>query len=751
MDYKLRIIFLLFFINYSYNFKEEAIQYKINIIDNEMLSNHILAVNNKEDGYLYIITGEDKKNEEKNVYKRYILKYDENSGNVVKYFYNSIYPFKNPESILAGYAGYNSTFLLETTENSIAIYNDTYLEEESFNRFSSRRTLKNNEGEYYYAYTKDDDKNNLIIAKLELVIQTRINKNPFYNIIKTSEPLSTINGLEMISCDFTNDYQYILCAYISQDKSFTISVHNKYLKLIQRSKKEVCENFDTSYFIKIIYFKDNSKFITMNSESDYITRLRYFRYNDRNFINQLYPLLDNNAQYLDIDETQQTGYNYNMDAIAVDSDKIIKVFASNDQIIITVFQFYEHETLLFIKIYTMKGYDYSGYNYLLNPRISMFRESMVLCLSTYYNNDHRAGYFFINYPISNDFNLASNNTIIKIKDLISMENNLFSLDLKFKVLNVPKDFIFINLNKTEIKENDILELNDELVLRQYRIKEGPYKLEYEGIAIGNDLQYSSSKVYPSYRDIPATSEIIIEGKKSNIIINLDDCLEGYYHLDKDYNICTNIKPKGYYIDEENKTYKECESPCEECSGPKINKDYMNCITCIKGYNITDDTKSCYDHLPEKYYLDNDTFKKCYERCSRCFNGSNDSENMNCLSCISNDYFFRKDTFNCILRNETPITDVVEIKPSIFLYFLFVGILGISILISIIFLCTSRHPEDNQGNAYKENLNVKINKSGIESGKKSKKNHDKNTQIKRSLTESEMVSLNNLNNGNSINN
>jgi hypothetical protein len=67
------------------------------------------------------------------------------------------------------------------------------------------------------------------------------------------------------------------------------------------------------------------------------------------------------------------------------------------------------------------------------------------------------------------------------------------------------------------------------------------------------------------------------------------------------------------------------------------------------------------------------------------------------------------------------------------------------------LCTSRHPEDNQGNAYKENLNVKINKSGIESGKKSKKNHDKNTQIKRSLTESEMVSLNNLNNGNSINN
>ena len=183
MGYKLRAIFLFFFINYSYNFQKEPIQYKIKIVDNEMLSNHILAVNNKEGGYLYIITGEDKKNIEKNLYKRYILKYDENSGKLDKYFYNSIYPFKNPESTIAGYF---SDFLLLTTEKSITIYNFTYLEEESLNSFSSRRTLKNNGGEYYYAYTKNDDKNYLINSKLELVIQN--NKNPFYNKIKTSEP-----------------------------------------------------------------------------------------------------------------------------------------------------------------------------------------------------------------------------------------------------------------------------------------------------------------------------------------------------------------------------------------------------------------------------------------------------------------------------------------------------------------------------------------------------------------------------------
>ena len=735
MEYKLRIIFLLLFIKYSYNLKKEPIHYTIKIIDNEMKSNHILAVNNEEEGYLYIITGEEGEN--LNLFKRYILKYDVNSGEFHKYFFNSIYPFKNPESTIAGYF---SEFLLTTTEKAIAIYNGTYIEEELLNIFSSRRTLKNIGTEYYYAYTNNDNKNSLIITKMELVIQTRYNNAQFYKIIKTSEPLSIISYQEMISCDFTNDNQYILCAYISQDKSFTISVHNKYLELIQVEKKEVCQNFDTSYFIKIIYFKDNSKFITMNSENDYITRLRYFRYKDKNFINQLYSILDNNEQYLDIDETQQTGYNYNMDIIAVDSNKIVKVFASSDQIIITIFQFYEHETLLFIKIYNMKGYDYIGYNYLLNPRISIFRESMVVCLSAYYNGDHRAGYFFINYPNSSDIILTSNNQIIKIKDLISMENNLFSLEMKFKVLKVPKDFIFINLNEKEIKEDDILELNDELKLRQYRIKEGPYKLEYEGIAIGNDLQYSSSKVYPSYRDIPAASEIIIEGKESNIIINLDDCLEGYYHLDRDNNICTNIKPEGYYIDEEGKTYKDCEDPCRECSGPKINETNMNCISCIKGYNITNDTKSCYSHLPEKYYLDNDTFKPCHERCKTCFNGSNDNTHMNCLSCISKDYFYRKDTFNCITKNEVVPTEVITIKPYYSLYILFVLILVTSIIIAIIFLCYHCCPEQNQGNDYKKNGDIKRNNinNSIKPVKVQRENPDINAQKNDLKDENEMM-------------
>ena len=385
MDYKLRIIFLFLFINYSYNLEKEPIQYRINIIDNTMVSKHILPVNNEEDGYLYIITGENLEDasEPKDSYKRHILKFDMNSGGLVgKYFFNSLYQFKNPESIIAGYF---SEYLLTTTEYSIDISNSTYFEEELYSMTSVRRTLKRDGTEYYYAYTSDVDK--MIIKKLELVIQNNNNNVPFYNIIATSDPLSIISYQGMISCDFTLDNNYILCAYITQDKNFAISVYNKYLELIQTEKKEVCLNFDANYFIKIIYFKENNKFITMNSVNNYITRLRFFRYIDGNFINQLYPFLDNNDQYLDVDETQLNGYNYNMDLIAVDSDKIIKVFASSDQIIITIFQFYEYETLLFIKIYNMRGYNYRGYNYFLQPRLSMFRDSMEDII-IFYNRDY---------------------------------------------------------------------------------------------------------------------------------------------------------------------------------------------------------------------------------------------------------------------------------------------------------------------------------------------------------------------------
>ena len=77
------------------------------------------------------------------------------------------------------------------------------------------------------------------------------------------------------------------------------------------------------------------------------------------------------------------------------------------------------------------------------------------------------------------------------------------------------------------------------------------------------------------------------------------------------NVCTNIKPKNYYIDEINKTYKPCSSSCDEWNPPI--KDYpMNYINCINIYFITEDTYSCYTGEIDNYYLDKN--KNKYRRC-----------------------------------------------------------------------------------------------------------------------------------------
>ena len=540
----------------------------------------------------------------------------------------------------------------------------------------------------------------------------------------------------MISCDFTFDKKNILCAYITQDKYFTISVFDEDMNIIKTKIFERSPGFQKDYFIKIVYFKSNSNFITMNSEDKLISRLRYFKYINGEIINQLNSITSNNDEYLDISRTQNSGNSYEIDMIPFGNDTIIKVYSFANDIIITIFQFYDFDSLLFIKIYKMEGLSLFGYSNFINPRLALFRNSIVVCITTLFDYNRRSGFFFIGYPTSKDVELTSNRIIIK--DLISIKNNLFILDLKFKILKIPKDFIFLSkINNQEIKENENLNEDDELILRQYRIREGPYILKYEGIAIGDDQSYSIGIVYPLNRNKPAPSEILINGEEGEITIDLNECLEGYYHLDYDNNLCTNIKPNGYYLDNETKTFKACCDSCSECFGPQINKTHMQCISCKKGFNMTEDTDSCYNYLPSQYYLDNDTFRRCHSRCYRCLGPPLSNDTMNCLSCISVDYFFRRDTSNCILSSDFNQRKHIDLSTEsswafIFFNIIFVLSIGITIYISCSCCCfKSVHNENNENNK-EENIKEK---DGI--NKYDKISKDINEQIDKDFPSTEL--------------
>ena len=689
-NYYFLFFFLLFLFIYSH-------QYSITYI-NEIKANYIVPIINNTDDCLYIVTGETTDNPNNfnpgdAKFKRFIIKININSGILLSNCtYMSVYPFLNSEIT---FAGDNLQYLLTTTLNSIEFDDGKKRKEIAFPVFGDKRTIKKVGSYYYYVYSTRDNLNSIIIQKMQLSLNSG---SESFNIIKTSNNIPVHYQSSVMSCDFTKDNNYILCAYFGDNRYVRVSIFNNDLNFIKMQDFEEVKDLQYDYFIKIIYFKENSQFIVINSQSQTITRFRYFNYINNNLISVIYSIVANGDYYIDVEGTQLDPGQNNNDAIAMNSDKVIKIYTGDSQIIITIFQFYEHGTILFVKTYKMSNFYGSGFT---QPRLAMFGNTFLICLSAKVSSQQTTGYFFINYPQPVNTHLIKDTNIIKISDLIFMENNLFLLKLKLKLLKIPKDFIFINLLElNEVNETKELDFNDTLKLKQYRIDEkGPYILKYQGIAVGDESGYSSSKVYPSYKDEPESSNIYIEGREGTVTIELNECLDGYYHLDNDSNICTNEKPKGYYVDEKNKYFRACQSPCDECSGPIINDTYMNCITCKEGLYITEDTHSCFEEK-ENYFLDsgNRILRRCHPRCSKCIIDSVNDNYMKCLGCINDktkNYFFREDTHNCVLSSEFPKRELIVLTAqSSYSYIIFIIILVVSTFISLyIFYFSCKGLED----------------------------------------------------------
>ena len=117
------------------------------------------------------------------------------------------------------------------------------------------------------------------------------------------------------------------------------------------------------------------------------------------------------------------------------------------------------------------------------------------------------------------------------------------------------------------------------------------------------------------------------------------------------NICQNHNYSGYYLDY-NGLYRKCYESCKECNGPP-DKDLLfgyilshNCKICANGYYKLGES-NCYSNETIKYkvshyYLYNDSdnnlvWGECYKDCETC-SKSGDSSDMNCLSCINNEWW-----------------------------------------------------------------------------------------------------------------
>ena len=102
---------------------------------------------------------------------------------------------------------------------------------------------------------------------------------------------------------------------------------------------------------------------------------------------------------------------------------------------------------------------------------------------------------------------------------------------------------------------------------------------------------------------------------------------------------------GYYL--KNGQCLQCDSLCETCSQEDL------CTKCITDYYKKENDPlnngqnfKCYKD-PERYYLDNDIYRKCYQSCKMCSVGGNKTFH-NCVECDANLPFEikRNDYINC---------------------------------------------------------------------------------------------------------
>ena len=608
-------IFFISLITLVHNLLNE---YTINLVNLNLSSNYIIPVISPNED-LYIVTGLSENNDQ-NKYPRQILNYSSYSGALVQeYFYESNYSFEGPEIICAGD---NFEYLLTYTINSIELFewkNYKLIEQnEVFD--SKRRTISRYKGTSYYQYSnayiyKDNFYNNS-----NIVIESRIIFNNGLTPGGKVFPVEVLYDLSMASCSSTSDRSYLLCATFSNNKKVNIIVKDQYSTLLLQDEREIVPDVNSDYFIKISYLKDKNKFVIFNSQSDYLMRFRFFEYSNKNFINLLEPLNNDNGKssYLDISGIQLSPYQYNNDIIVVNSSKIITISVNEDKIAISILHILDNDTALLIRTYNMFDFLNYGYSDFGGPRLALFKNSIVVCLVSNNFFGKNSGYFFISYPQTIDINLKTT-TILRVSDLISIENNIFLLNFKIKFLQIPKNFTFISsLNSRELKEGDELEYDDSIIISKYRKNEGNFFLIYKGIAYGNDIGISVAQIFPEYKkDKEKDSNIIyIEGRNGEIKINFKNCMEGYYEIEDDKKVCINFTPKEYYFDENEKIYKKCNFGCLECFDPMnyntSNSSNMNCIKCKNNYYLTEDTNSCYNDIPDNYYLDNDQIlKRCH--------------------------------------------------------------------------------------------------------------------------------------------
>ena len=350
------------------------------------------------DKYLCVLGSQDVETNQK--FYRYIVIYDRNTGTLVKKI-----KYLSNNGLVGGEAIFlddNSQYLLIVTATGsnheiINIQNSkTYYWHSSL--YGYRRQFLKYDKNFFEIYISDTD-SETIINSLKKITGYNNDFPSIGDIASNSNPKQK-KWSAMISCDLSGNNIYVVCAYYSSDLEVTLAIYNSGTEFRTEAKYEKVDYYTLDNFIKIVYLRNTYNFVIVNSQSDSISRFRYYKYNPyyERFDSLLAPIINNGKEYLDNENIQRHVHNGENDIIAVNHEKIVQLYVNNgaNEIIITIFQFYNSDSALSIKSYYLKNNE--GFNGFLQARINMLKNSFLISAGAGNGVVFRPSFFLFNYP-----------------------------------------------------------------------------------------------------------------------------------------------------------------------------------------------------------------------------------------------------------------------------------------------------------------------------------------------------------------
>ena len=469
----------------------------------------------------------------------------------------------------------------------------------------------------------------LFISSDFKLVQIKIEEKDNNDFIITKESKSVFAdslNINSIFCDVSKDGKYYICSYFSSE-NIELALFSEKLTLISTKKLNTGVTNAKNHFNKILFLKDNYKIVAINAENNDDIRLHYLEI-QKNKINLIKLNKEKNKEdeYIDIKETQlDNSYLYN-DIVILENDEIFKFFMKDDIFLMSKIQFYKDNKLLTIRTKNYPNYINKASN------IHLLRKNNGIII--YFNNGTHFQFLRIGHINTNINNFINNNdfkisnyeiqSILQTKQFVEVES-------------IPENFSFIKAieNTFIVKGSIIYPEEDAIKIISYITNN-----RFENLYLQTKLIYefpsdSTIQIFPTDEiDYPPETKIISLGNKGYLSFKIDSCNNGHYYINNT-EICTSIRPTGYYFDN--------------------NKN---------------------------------VFAQCHNNCAECLTFSDDDSNMKCLQCKSG-YIYNESTFNCAaIKNYVPKTVSIELVNNAF-FWVFLVVMIIAIIISFLIVCQDK--------------------------------------------------------------